>query len=133
MDYFHVVDIGDTNYDNIVKQIKETKKYNKLIIINDDENFTSAVIDLGDNNPNKKFTKKDMTFHLPKYKKVCDNIEGQCCSICQDVFERNEYYRQLCDCGHCFHKKCVDEWFYKSQTYGCPLCRKNPFSLPKNS
>ena len=133
MDYFHVVDNGNTDYNNIVQKLKETKKYSKVIIINDDENFTSAVVDLGNNDSTKQFTKKDFTFHLPKYKKVDSTLENECCTICQDKFNQNEYYRELCECGHCFHKKCIDEWFYKSQSYGCPLCRKNPFCLDKNS
>lgn len=131
MEYIHSHNLGNvSNYEDIVNAIKEMKKYDKLIIVNDDPNYTTAVYDLG-NNANKKITKKQFTFHLPPYKKVCDKTKGSICTICQDIMEENEYYRKLCDCGHCFHKKCVDEWFFKSSSYVCPLCRKNPMSLEK--
>jgi hypothetical protein len=131
MEYFHSHNLGNVNsYEDIVKTIKDMNKYDKLFIVNDDPNYTTAIYDLGDS-ASKKITKKQFTFHLPPYKKVCNNTKGQICTICQDEMEENEYYRKLCHCGHCFHKKCVDEWFYKSASYVCPLCRKNPMSLEK--
>lgn len=132
MEYFHSHSLGNVNnYEDIVNAIKSMNKYDKLIIVNDDPDFTTAVIDLENNNINKKITKKQFTFHLPSYKKVCSKTKGTVCTICQDELQENEYYRKLCDCGHCFHKKCIDEWFYKSKSYACPLCRKNPMTLEK--
>lgn len=128
MDFIHSYDLGDvSSYDDIVMKLKEMKKYDKVIIVNNDANFTSAVIDL--DTPRSKFCKKDFTFHLPKYQKVNNCMIGKQCSICQENYKGNEYYRELCECGHCYHKKCIDEWFFRSKTYSCPLCRKNPFSL----
>jgi len=127
MDFIHSYELGDiTSYEDIVLKLKELKKYDKVIIVNNNENFTTAVIDLG--SKNEKFTKKDFVFHLPKYQKVNDSLNKKCCSICQENYKSNEFYRKL-DCGHCYHKKCIDEWFYRSKTYCCPLCRNNPFSL----
>lgn len=130
MDFIHSYSLGDNvNYEDIIRKMKATKKYDKLIIVNDDAEYTTAVIDLGDNDEDRKITKKDFTFHLGKYKRVNKEKRGQKCTICQNELEENEYYRQLNGCNHCFHKKCVDEWFFKSKSYGCPLCRNNPFSL----
>jgi len=131
MDFIHSYELGNVNnYDDIVSKLKALKKYDKVIIVNNDNNFTSAVIDLGGSNP--KYNKKDFVFHLPKYKKVNENLQDKECSICHENYKDNEYFRELGHCGHCFHKKCIDEWFYRSKTYSCPLCRKNPFSLNYN-
>jgi len=128
MDFIHSFELGDVNnYEDIVSKLKALKKYDKVIIVNNDSNFTSAIIDLGGDNA--KYNKKDFVFHLPKYQKVNEKLVEKCCTICQESYKKNEYFRELSDCGHCFHKKCVDEWFYRSQSYSCPLCRKNPFSL----
>ena len=129
MDFFHSSQLGPVNsYDDIIMKLKGMNKYDKVIIINNDANFTSAIIDLGGESSGK-YTKKDFTFHLPKYLKVkkdMQKLNNTTCSICQDSFKENEYYRELQQCGHCFHKKCVDEWFFRSKAYSCPLCRKNP-------
>ncbi len=128
MDFIHSYDLGGvSSYEDIVMKLKEMKKYDKVIIVNNDANFTSAVIDL--DTPRSKFSKKDFTFHLPRYQKVSEGMVGKECSICKENYKSGEYYRELCGCGHCYHKKCVDEWFFRSKTYSCPLCRKNPFSL----
>jgi len=128
MEFFHSHQLGDVNsYDDIIAKIKSFNKFDKLIIVNDDDTFTSVIVDLDNNH--KKLTKKDMTFHLPGYKKVNDSMCGKICAICQESYKNNEYYRELNKCGHCFHKKCVDQWFFKSKSYSCPNCRKNPFSF----
>jgi len=131
MEFFHSYQLGDvSSFEDIVMKLKQINKYDKVIIVNSDKNFTSAVINL-EGSSKTKYTKKDFIFHLPKYKKVkcCENLGVKCCSICQDNFEENEYYRELQQCGHKFHKKCVDEWFFKSKSYSCPLCRSNPCSF----
>jgi len=128
MDFIHSYELGDvTDYSDIVMKLKLMKKYDKVIIVNDDENFTSAIIDLGGGKAS--YSKKDFVFHLPRYQRVNNKLGNTCCSICQETYKEKEYYRELNHCGHCFHKKCIDEWFYRSKTYSCPLCRKNPFSL----
>lgn len=128
MDFIHSYELGEvSDYQDIVTKLKELKKYDKVIIVNNDKNFTSAIIDLGSSKT--KYSKKDFTFHLPKYQKVNMNMNSKCCTICQENYKDNEYYRELNHCGHCFHKKCVDEWFFKSKSYSCPLCRKNPFGI----
>jgi len=126
MDFYTSYDLEASSYEDIVMKLKMLKKYDKVIIVNDDPDYTTAVINLNSSYKNI-FTKKDFTFHLPKYRKVKNNIENKTCPICQDKFENNEFYRKLDQCGHTFHKKCVDEWFFKSKCYSCPLCRNEPY------
>ena len=45
------------------------------------------------------------------------------CPICIDTFKEREMYRNL-KCSHCFHKKCIDNWFKKDHSE-CPMCRTN--------
>tara|TARA_B100000989_G_C19342252_1_gene385483 strand:+ start:55 stop:471 length:417 start_codon:yes stop_codon:yes gene_type:complete len=134
IDYFLCNNI-DMKYDinDIVENIKELKKYNEVIIVRDDPESTTAIIKLDENK--SKYTKSDFTFHLPKSKRVKSDSELlKCeCSICKENFKCNEFYRGLPECNHLFHKKCIDQWFFKSQKYECPYCRNNFYSLKKKS
>ena len=44
------------------------------------------------------------------------------CTICLEEYEENNDLYQL-QCGHYYHKECIDDWLLKHQT--CPLCRLN--------
>ena len=61
---------------------------------------------------------------IGKSKKVKSesDICRETCPICIDDFKPNELYRNL-NCGHQFHKKCIDRWFRKDHS-DCPMCRK---------
>jgi hypothetical protein len=134
MNFYHSHDLGDNinTFEQIIQKIKETKKYKHLIIVNDNKEYTTAIVNLGDNEPQKKLTKGDFTFHLSPAKKIKNQTNSGCeCSICYQQFQKNDYYRELDGCKHMFHKKCIDEWFFQSKSYSCPLCRKNPYSLQK--
>ena len=45
------------------------------------------------------------------------------CPICQENFCENENENKIIklDCGHHFHKNCMQTWFITSPT--CPMCR----------
>jgi hypothetical protein len=133
MNFYHSHDLGDNinTFEQIVEKIKETKKFKHLIIVNDNKEYTTAIVNLGDNDPKKKLTKSDFTFHLTPAKKIKADTHGCECSICFQQFQKNDYYRELDGCKHMFHKKCIDEWFFQSKSYSCPLCRKNPYSLQR--
>lgn len=133
MNFYHSHDLGDNinTFEQIVEKIKETKKYKHLIIVNDNKEYTTAIINLGDNDPQKKLIKSDFTFHLSPAKKIKNDSHSYECSICFQQFQKNDYYRELDGCKHVFHKKCIDEWFFQSKSYSCPLCRKNPYSLQR--
>ena len=133
MNFYHSHDLGDNinTFEQIVQKIKETKKYKHLIIVNDNKEYTTAIVNLGDNDPQKKLRKSDFTFHLSPAKKIKNETHSCECSICYQQFQMNDYYRELDGCKHMFHKKCIDEWFFQSKSYSCPLCRKNPYSLQR--
>ncbi|PSK34163.1 hypothetical protein B9Z65_8489 [Elsinoe australis] len=46
----------------------------------------------------------------------------QRCLVCLCDFEKEEEARKLTDCGHLYHRECIDEWLTKGRN-SCPLCR----------
>ena len=53
-------------------------------------------------------------------------MDNECneCPICLEELNINEI--QKLECGHIFHKLCINEWGKKKPI--CPLCRKYFFS-----
>jgi hypothetical protein len=43
------------------------------------------------------------------------------CAICQDALTADQEGRKLNQCGHWFHKQCIDTWFERD--VHCPVCR----------
>ncbi|KAF8091348.1 hypothetical protein N665_0447s0008 [Sinapis alba] len=60
------------------------------------------------------------------YSEAKGNSMSSCCQchICLGDFEGNHMLRQLPDCNHLFHLKCVDTWLRQNPT--CPVCRTSP-------
>ncbi|KAK7343957.1 hypothetical protein VNO77_13107 [Canavalia gladiata] len=50
------------------------------------------------------------------------------CSICLADYKDSEWLRLLPDCGHSFHKECIDMWLRLNLS--CPMCRNSPFQTP---
>ena len=59
--------------------------------------------------------KKDLKYN----NEIHNNRE---CTICLEEYKENDDLYQL-QCGHYYHKECIDDWLLKNQT--CPLCRLN--------
>ncbi|KAF5799420.1 putative transcription factor C2H2 family [Helianthus annuus] len=57
-----------------------------------------------------------------------DSGFSTCCSICLGDYKGSDMLRQLPDCGHLFHVKCVDPWLRLNPT--CPNCRTSPMPTP---
>lgn len=51
-----------------------------------------------------------------------------CCSICLDNYGDGDVLRMLPECGHLFHRECVDPWLRHHPT--CPVCRTSPLPSP---
>ena len=53
-----------------------------------------------------------------------DKSTDQLCTICLDSSDKNLI---SLNCGHNFHKSCIDKWFYKcnieNHKLECPMCR----------
>lgn len=43
------------------------------------------------------------------------------CTICQENIESAQQVRSITECGHYFHKSCIDVWFTNNTL--CPTCR----------
>lgn len=54
--------------------------------------------------------------------KNCAGEEMEC-SICLNDIEEDDAVRQLCGCGHTFHRACIDLWLLRRAD--CPLCKQN--------
>jgi len=52
-----------------------------------------------------------------------DLSEGSECSICLNDLEHDDAVRKLGNCGHTFHRSCIDLWLLRRAD--CPLCKGN--------
>ena len=50
-------------------------------------------------------------------------MEEEVCSICLDPLTEGGDIREMAECGHLFHQRCVDMWL--SQKGECPNCKSN--------
>ncbi|XP_057789253.1 putative RING-H2 finger protein ATL71 [Salvia miltiorrhiza] len=46
------------------------------------------------------------------------------CAVCLSDFKESEEVRLLPECGHVFHRSCIDPWLMIHPT--CPICRNSP-------
>ena len=81
-----------------------------------------------------------MPYNLEKDSRSFTSAEGteleeaedkKCCSICLNDYEESEVVRVIPDCGHMFHKDCIDEWLRLHPT--CPICRTSPLPTQRSS
>ncbi|KAJ4891727.1 RING-H2 finger protein ATL70 [Raphanus sativus] len=63
------------------------------------------------------------------YSEAKGNSTSSCCPICLGDYKGNDLLRQLPDCNHFFHLKCVDMWLKLNPT--CPVCRTSPLPTPQ--
>ena len=87
--------------------------------------LASFVVDVGlDEATIRSYPK--LPYSEAKLKKT--NSTSSCCSICLGDYKVIDMLRQLPDCGHLFHVKCVDPWLRMHPT--CPVCRTSPIPTP---
>ena len=49
------------------------------------------------------------------------------CAVCLADYKESEEVRLLPECGHVFHRSCIDPWLMIHPT--CPICRNKPAPL----
>ncbi|KAI3768972.1 hypothetical protein L6452_00068 [Arctium lappa] len=52
-----------------------------------------------------------------------DECNETYCTICLQDFKNGEEGRELSECRHVFHLKCIDEWLIRQGS--CPICRRD--------
>ncbi|KAL6647854.1 hypothetical protein ACP70R_015291 [Stipagrostis hirtigluma subsp. patula] len=61
-------------------------------------------------------------------RKARDAAAQACCPVCLESYADGDVVRALPDCGHLFHRECVDPWLRQRPT--CPVCRTSPLPSP---
>ena len=82
--------------------------------------------------PKMPYSEKDsQSFTSAERTELEEAEDKKCCSICLNDYEDSEVVRVIPDCGHMFHKDCIDEWLRLHPT--CPICRTSPLPSQRNS
>ena len=58
------------------------------------------------------------------------NNDNEECVICQEIIESKNsddqsYEIVKLECGHLYHKRCIENWYKSSKNKDCPSCRKD--------
>lgn len=52
-----------------------------------------------------------------------DTSKGsETCSVCMDIFKYGDKVKELKNCKHAFHSKCIDKWLENENK--CPICKQ---------
>jgi hypothetical protein len=128
------MEVDLTNVEEMYNKMKNFQ-FNRINIKRQESNkiiLNLTNIDSDDSSDDEEKPMKQIIRHLGKFRKIKgDEIElnNEMCSICCSEYKKNEFYRKMDKCGHIFHKKCVDKWFFVNQNCECPLCRSNHNSV----
>ncbi len=119
------IELSETTKKTIKELIKEwnnkDKNYNKIRLLNKEVEIVESIkekwykyIEI--------FIKEDINLDtnktIFKRKKITSE---EVCSIC--LGENKQIMTEI-KCGHCFHKKCIIQWFDKNKEASCPICRE---------
>lgn len=63
---------------------------------------------------------KKWEIELQKKEKKKNDIKPTCPICLENLADNGQTY--ALKCSHCYHKKCIDRWFYEGRRV-CPLCR----------
>ncbi|KAF9615773.1 hypothetical protein IFM89_026374 [Coptis chinensis] len=65
------------------------------------------------------------TLDVVTYGDIMHNLPGTCdtCAVCLNELKKNDRVRELRNCCHVFHIKCIDRWLDHGDQKNCPLCR----------
>jgi hypothetical protein len=74
------------------------------------------------------------SYHTTKLKQnigtysIKKNSKLEYCMFCIENITRKQHIRTL-ECGHVFHRKCVDRYLFDYNQNTCPCCRKEPLDI----
>lgn len=68
------------------------------------------------------------SLHVITYAEIChlNSCGGDgssTCAVCLNELEMDDKVRELKNCRHVFHRKCLDRWADHDANGTCPLCR----------
>ncbi|VFQ63391.1 unnamed protein product [Cuscuta campestris] len=52
-----------------------------------------------------------------------DGEEAEVCSICLLEYQDEETVAETLQCGHEYHRDCINKWLSKKKKKACPFCR----------
>ena len=125
---------------NLIKNYYNEMNNHKWVIKNDSPDKFNLYLDYFNNNVNNFQDDQETIFQEQHNKfKNCNHINKllgkpikikqndkliknkEKCNICYQHFKVGEYKRNLPQCGHFYHKKCIDKWLKINPR--CPICR----------
>ncbi|GAA0142142.1 hypothetical protein Leryth_000988 [Lithospermum erythrorhizon] len=92
------------------------------------QNQDYVVVEMGIDEETIKSYPKYLYSEAKKIEVEDSNTNIITCSICLGDYKNSDVLRELPDCGHIFHAKCIDTWLRMHPT--CPLCRTSPLPTP---
>jgi hypothetical protein len=107
---------------NIINDNIDNNIDNNYIIFNI-EFEPNELYEIKEDNPKKFKNCNEINSILCKPVKIKNNnnILNEYCFICMEKYKLSEYQRELPNCKHYYHKRCIDKWLKKKAT--CPVCR----------
>ncbi|WOK92083.1 hypothetical protein Cni_G00774 [Canna indica] len=54
---------------------------------------------------------------------ACATAGAATCAVCLSEVGRRDSVRELGNCRHVFHRRCLDRWLDHDERLSCPLCR----------
>ena len=109
----------------------ETSRNIDILLSRIDEHATTALVTTPPEKIKHKHTQEYINACLGPYHRVKTSSAKDDCGVCLDEYLCREGIRKL-DCGHAFHKKCIDKWFI-SGSRTCPMCRYVVFDEKGNN
>jgi DNA-directed RNA polymerase subunit RPC12/RpoP len=90
---------------------------------------STFIQEINDSDRNSFIKNNDVLNRSPVGEKEEQN--GSICSICLESNSNCDISSERLECGHHFHKECIDPWLRSNNT--CPLCRLKVQMIPYSS